>query len=370
MVQPPRWYKIAEVSETELENWQQGDVFVGETPGTLFFRVVWKAELPAVLHETHVTESNPYYSVYTVWRSTLISMEVSGFTHEIRIDQSFPGIWVFTSAGIMLTHQTYNEIMITIGFRLNPPPSWFSPLSSLQNVIVNNTFGISSDARADNTISSFPYHPIKEITADGKINDWGDVSNLTLDVFPTYTSDNLGAVVNASAFASDTQLAFLIVLAQNESTIRLTYPNLSFSANLVAGVGWYSSDEFNSYNCNFHLDGTNRSLIIYVYDTPEGGYAREEFEVDDNQWAFGNVFECYLDDSQAISFYDHYPGEDYYVYVSSNFEWTYRLASVTSSLNSSLIINLIDYTKYQLKGSLQFFIYRIFETSRLHNLMY
>ena len=348
VTQPSKWYKIGEAPEGELEDWQKGDVYIGETLGTLFLQIRWKDELPDNMRETRKTENNPNYPVYTVMRSTYILIKVSGYEHEIKIAQGFSGIWVFKSSGVVLIHQVHNETVISIGIWLNPPPSWFSPLSSVQNVIVNNSFGISSDAKADENLGEFPYYPSKEITVDGAINDWVDIENLTLDVFPQQTRDLPGAIVNASAFASDTQLGFLIVLSQNGSTIRMLYPNLDFSAHLYGSVGWYSKGYYYVYSYNFYLDGANRSLIIFVYNLPEGWCGIDEFEVGENQWAFGDIFEFYLTNFQAESFYDLYPAEDYHISVSSDFEWTYTLSPINLNLNSLSGINTLNNIQFHL----------------------
>jgi hypothetical protein len=201
-------------------------------------------------------------------------------------------------------------------------------------VRANNSFFIGSNAKTAST-STFPYQLGREITADGLIDDWGGIDNLTLAYCPRDTRELPGAIVNASAFASGTQLAFYIALSRSLADTRALHPSLNLPTHFVGAVDWWHSGYYYSYSCNFYLDSSKHNVIIYAHDLPEGGSAIDEFAVGEDQWAFNTTIEFYLTSSQAEHFFDLYPADDYGTYFSTELGWIYELKQTDSGTRQS-----------------------------------
>jgi len=323
---PSQWVKVGECGLEGLEDWQRVEVYMGGTWGTIFIQARWKAPFPADMYEGCETEAFGY-SVYNVYRRISVLLIVGGAEYRFRLIQGSSRIWVFEWPGIAVVHESFNATTVTLGLRLSPPPYWFAPLSSVQSVRINSTFFIHSSADSPYYLEVFPRCDEATIEADGLIGDWVEIDNLTLACAPVATKGMPGAIVNASAVATSNQLAFMIACSQPINATRNLYPELNFSASFYVSVGWYTPDDlYYGYGGNFYLDDGKENVIIYVHDVPGGWYVKEEFSVEEDQWAVGEAFEWYLTASQAEAFFRLYPAVDYSVHFSLHLGWTYGLS--------------------------------------------
>lgn len=330
IVPPSKWVKVGEVSGGGFQDWQEGEIYVGETWGTLFIQAIWHTSLPPELYEQSTAGDITCGITYGVSRSMSILFTIAGVEHHVTIKQGLPQVWVFVSPNIFIVSTSISNVSVTIGLRVSPPPNWFAPLNSLLNVRVNSSYAIFSSAQTS-YLNEFPYYSGNVVTTDGIIDEWSTVENLTLTCAPQTTRSLPGAIVNTSTFASDLQLAFMIAYSQSLNTTRALYPDLEFSADFWAAIGWYSENYYYSYSGNFHLANDKSNLIIHIYDVSPGIYETDEFSIDNIQWEVEMAFEWYLNESQASNFYQLYPAEDYTVAVSSELIWTYEMPSVTQT---------------------------------------
>jgi len=278
---PPTTWQIiaADNASSTLESWQRVDIYTGETTSAMFFRAIWHAPMPDGLSEMDAS-----ISVYYARRYVHLSVEWRGEDCNITLghESSYYGPWyapmfrVIYSNNDALTHVVG---VVSADIVAKAPRAADTVIQNIQGGVMYRSNAEASEPFTVNFNESL------DIVADGYLDEWVAIPNITLDVRPSETTENLIAINAATFFITPHGCGVTMTLNQPIVDILALHPDLQryveFGYTIGTGSIYYQAD--------FSLLDSSSEAQVWTYPP----YDNPPSPLSGDQWGLGDSFEAY-----------------------------------------------------------------------------
>jgi len=277
---PPTTWQIvaADNASSTLESWQRVDIYTGETTSAMFFRAVWHAPMPEGLSEMDAPVSvyaRRYVHLHVEWRGEDCNITLG---HE----SSYYGPWYAPMFRVI--YSNFDALTHVVGV-ISVDIVAKSPRAA-DTVIQNITGGVMyrSNAEASEPFT-VNFNESLDIVADGYLGEWVAIPNITLDVWPSETTEKLIAINAATFFIAPQGCGVTMTLNQPIVDILALHPDLQryveFGYTIGTGPIYYQAD--------FSLLDSSSKAQVWVYPP----YDNPPSPLSSDQWGLGDSFEAY-----------------------------------------------------------------------------
>lgn len=278
---PPTTWQIiaADNASSTLESWQRVDIFTGETASAMFFRAVWHAPMPEGLSE--MKES---VSVYYARRYVHLNVEWRGEDCNITLghESSYYGPWYAPMLRVIYSNfdaLTHVVGVVSVDIVAKAP-------RAVDTVIQDILGGVMYRSNAQTSeLFTVNFNESLDIVADGYLDEWGAIPNITLDVRPSETTENLIAINAATFFIAPQGCGVTMTLNQPIVDILALHPDLQrhveFGYTIGIGQIYYQAD--------FSLLSSSSKAQVWTYPP----YDNPPSPLSGDQWGLGDSLEAY-----------------------------------------------------------------------------
>ena len=278
---PPTTWQIiaADNASSTLESWQRVDIYTGETTSAMFFRAVWHAPMPDGLSEmdepVSVYYASRYVHLFVEWRGEDCNITLG---HE----SSYYGPWYAPMFRVIYSNfdsLTHVVGVVSVDIVAKAPRAADTVIQNIQGGVMYRSNAEASEPFTVNFNESL------DIVADGYLDEWGAIPNITLDVRPSETTEQLIAINAATFFIAPQGCGVTMTLNQPIVDILALHPGLQryveFGYTIGTGSIYYQAD--------FSLLDSSSEAQVWIYPP----YDNPPSPLSGDQWGLADSLEAY-----------------------------------------------------------------------------
>jgi hypothetical protein len=312
---PTDWQLIAvDNASSTLESWQRVDIYIGETSSAMFFRAEWHAPIPEGLNET-----NESLSVYYARRYVHLNVEWCSEDCNITLghESSYYGPYYAPIFRVIYSNvDALTQVVGVVSFDIVAKAPHIADMI-IQNIQGGVMYRSNVEVHEPFTIN---YNESLDIVADGYLNEWVSIPNITLDVSPSKTTENLIAINAASFLITPQGCGVTMTLNQPIIDVLEFHPDLQRYARFEYTLG----NDPNYYQADFSILDSSSEAQIWSYPP----YDNPKLPLSSDQWGLGDSFEAYYLATQVpdLSSDGIVPN---FISLSASISWEWQIFQIT-----------------------------------------